>query len=189
MMKYGVISCQRLVEDMLQWTNLYVGGRLHKPVSMLKHSSPKYQQAYLSNLSSAVTVALLLLPPKFSVKDLYIAIAGISYMGDFRMIFGENPYKVRSIVNGNLEGFQATYRSTLHTIPHLYMSDTLCEQDVSIAVRQAQLLSLPIGLRQRLLDQMLYSHAINSVQGERPTEDEIWQRLASHKDLDKFIQC
>ena len=36
-------------------------------------------------------------------------IAGISYLGDFRMTFGENPKKVRNIVDGNFKAFQELY--------------------------------------------------------------------------------
>lgn len=36
-------------------------------------------------------------------------IAGISYLGDFRMTFGENPKKVRNIVDGNFSAFQQLY--------------------------------------------------------------------------------
>jgi hypothetical protein len=37
-------------------------------------------------------------------------IAGISYLGDFRMTFGENPKKVRNIVDGNLKSFRELYQ-------------------------------------------------------------------------------
>ena len=33
LVKYGVISVQDLMEDLMQWKWLYVSGRLHKPVS------------------------------------------------------------------------------------------------------------------------------------------------------------
>lgn len=36
--KYGVISTERLKRDLEGWETLYVAGRLHKPVSLLKSS-------------------------------------------------------------------------------------------------------------------------------------------------------
>jgi hypothetical protein len=39
--------------------------------------------------------------------------AGISYLGDFRMTFGENPKKVRNIVDGNLDAFRQLYENKI----------------------------------------------------------------------------
>ncbi|OWY94854.1 Mitochondrial matrix protein, partial [Phytophthora megakarya] len=104
LIKYGVVSSKTLCDDLLAWKTLYLSGRMHKPVSILA-TSEDIQAASSTNLSHALNYALLCLPEKFSEHDLYMKIAGISYLGDFRMTFGENPKKVRNIVDGNLKSF------------------------------------------------------------------------------------
>uniref|UniRef100_A0A670J7M4 Phosphatidate cytidylyltransferase, mitochondrial n=1 Tax=Podarcis muralis TaxID=64176 RepID=A0A670J7M4_PODMU len=78
--KYGVISTDVLIEDLLHWKTLYVAGRLQKPVKILtQNENVKLQAALTSNLKSAVTAAFLMLPESFSEEDLYMQIAGLSY--------------------------------------------------------------------------------------------------------------
>ena len=52
-----------------------------------------------TNLCSALSTAILLLPSEFSELDLYKRITSLSYEGDFRMGIAENPNKIDNIVN------------------------------------------------------------------------------------------
>ena len=92
-MKYGIINRQKFLDDMLNWKYLYVAGRLHKPVQVLK-THTLINHAIMRNRQNAVRTALLLLPAKFTEIELYRTIAGLSYLGDPRMSVGENPNKV-----------------------------------------------------------------------------------------------
>jgi translocator assembly and maintenance protein 41 len=57
------------------------------------------QKANQENLTSAINVALLLLPETFTEQDLYATIAGISYMGDPRMsVGGDDPQKIQNMI-------------------------------------------------------------------------------------------
>ena len=67
LMKYGVISTQALMNDLLDWEMLYVSGRLHKPVLIVHQSPDQSLNAALStNLQSAVHTALLLQADTFT---------------------------------------------------------------------------------------------------------------------------
>ena len=51
--KYGVISEDNLVQDLVKWDTLYVAGRLHKPVHIVQHdfeASPKLLEGLKANL-------------------------------------------------------------------------------------------------------------------------------------------
>ncbi|XP_045349781.1 phosphatidate cytidylyltransferase, mitochondrial isoform X3 [Leopardus geoffroyi] len=80
LIKYGVISTSILIEDLLNWNNLYVAGRLQKPVKIIAmNENVALRSALDKNLKSAVTTAFLMLPESFSEEDLFIEIAGLSY--------------------------------------------------------------------------------------------------------------
>lgn len=93
LIKYGVMTKDSMIHDLMDWKWLYAAGRLHKPVRIMKEHH-KLQQAMQYNFESAVRTSLLLLPPLFTEKQLYTQIAGLSYSGDPRMLVAENPNKV-----------------------------------------------------------------------------------------------
>jgi translocator assembly and maintenance protein 41 len=139
LVKYGVISHDKLKKDLMEWDCMYVAGRMHKPVLPLEidhmnsvgldQSSDEIlqlQQDY--NLRYAVSTALLLLPlhnsfdfdidesssqkRKIDISHLFESIAGLSYIGDPRLAAGaEDPGKVQKLVNstGQLERFKSMY--------------------------------------------------------------------------------
>lgn len=82
--KYGVISTESLIDDLMHWKTMYVAGRLHKPVKMLVQSeNGNLRAALVANLKSAVTASFLMLPESFTEEDLFMQIAGLSYAGIF----------------------------------------------------------------------------------------------------------
>lgn len=120
LMKYGVIGTEKLISDLLNWDTLYVSGRLHKPVKIIKKPcSSKLIQAVHTNLCSAVHASLLLLPETFTEMDLYTTITSLSYSGDFRMKFGEDKGKVSKIVTPNLPHFSKLYTPILSDTMYL----------------------------------------------------------------------
>ncbi|XP_005387071.1 PREDICTED: phosphatidate cytidylyltransferase, mitochondrial isoform X2 [Chinchilla lanigera] len=80
LIKYGVISTRALIEDLLGWNNLYIAGRLQKPVKIVAmNEDVTLRSALDKNLRSAVTAAFLMLPESFSEEELFVEIAGLSY--------------------------------------------------------------------------------------------------------------
>lgn len=85
------------------------------------------------NLHHALNTALLLLPHTFSLEQLFVSIAGLSYLGDFRMSFGENPRKVHNIVAGNMAGFVELYGPLMDRHPMLSFQRAQLLDPVGIA--------------------------------------------------------
>lgn len=136
--KYGVVTTKDLLEDLNDWTNLYLAGRLHKPVEIIKTaSSSKIQNAVENNLKAAAHAALLLLPEKFTEFELYRSISNLSYAGDFRMIFGENRDKVNNIVRPQVDNFRNLYIPIFKHLKHVLdlptpgSDNSICTQDHS----------------------------------------------------------
>ncbi|XP_011879965.1 PREDICTED: phosphatidate cytidylyltransferase, mitochondrial [Vollenhovia emeryi] len=151
LIKYGVISEVSLVEDLLDWNDLYMAGRLHKPVKVLVEpdQSSQLPTALVQNLHSAVHAALLLLPEYFTEVDFFRRIASLSYDGDFRMIFGENRDKISNIVLPQLQHFKRLYEPILKhldnyvDIPKSDNTAVMCHQDVSPVTKVHHLNHLP----------------------------------------------
>ncbi|KAK9480193.1 mitochondrial matrix Mmp37-domain-containing protein [Lipomyces japonicus] len=123
--KYGVVNIDTLCRDLLSWDTLYLSGRLHKPVKILR-DDPQVRLANQRNLFSVIRAALLLLPERFTEKELYQTIASISYMGDPRMnVGGENPNKVSNIVTNNQNHFQRLYAPLIDTLPNVELAGGL----------------------------------------------------------------
>ncbi|XP_032680728.1 phosphatidate cytidylyltransferase, mitochondrial [Odontomachus brunneus] len=173
LIKYGVISEISLVEDLLDWNNLYLSGRLHKPVRVLVEpdESSQLRTALVQNLHSAVHAALLLLPEHFTEIDFFRKITGLSYHGDFRMIFGENKQKINNIVLPQLQHFKQLYEPVLKHFDNyvdIPLSDNMaitCHQDTSPATKIHHLNHLPRTPQIRLV--RAWSHGPRS----RDTED------------------
>jgi len=149
LMKYGVVTSKDLSSDLRKWDHLYLSGRLHKPVTMLSAPPPVLANDLNANLSSAVRTALHLLPGQFTTEDFFLTITGLSYHGDFRMLFGENPDKVRNIVSPQIPSFEELYAPILLAFaPVLHKgSPGVFHQDTSPDTRSAHTAQLPAALR------------------------------------------
>ncbi|KAJ3019451.1 UNVERIFIED_CONTAM: Mitochondrial translocator assembly and maintenance protein 41 [Siphonaria sp. JEL0065] len=200
--KYGVISMNHLLQDLTEWNNLYVAGRLQKPIKILRGDS-RVKLANDQNLLNALRVSLLLLPQQFTEKQLYKTIVGISYLGDFRMKYGENPKKVENIVDGQLIHLRGLYRPVVEklgasfaNIPEAFKDsevgseDVLFEQDLSLQVRGSLLLELPKSVRDRIVASWQIENGFSSV--GMPTDVlkglELSQKVVGSPKIEQFVK-
>ena len=143
LIKYGVVNIDALCRDLTEWDTLYLAGRLHKPVKILRDDA-RVRLANQMNLLSALRTALLLLPPSFTERELYSTIAGISYLGDPRMrLPTEDPGKVANIVGNNTPNFRRLYAPLVETLPNVDFDDAasktpdwLADPDADLRLRQ-----------------------------------------------------
>eukprot|EP00064_Thunnus_orientalis_P006794 superscaffoldBa00000726_g6812 len=122
--KYGVISTESLIEDLMHWKTMYVAGRLHKPVRMLvQNENLKLRAALVANLKS-----------------------------DFRMVIGEDKSKVANIVKDNIQHFRILYSNILRDCPQVVYKPQQgkLEVDKSPEGQFIQLMALPRTLQQRI---------------------------------------
>ncbi|KAM4722427.1 phosphatidate cytidylyltransferase, mitochondrial [Rhinophrynus dorsalis] len=182
--KYGIVSTDTLVDDLLHWKTLYIAGRLHKPVKILtQRENGSLHAALNSNLKSAVTAAFLMLPESFSEEDLYLQIAGLSYSGDFRMIIGEDKAKVLNIVKPNLAHFQKLYSNILQECPLAVYKPQQgrVEVDKSPEGQFLQLMALPKTLQQKIT-------ALVDPPGKNRDVEEILLQVAQDPDCRSVVQ-
>jgi len=185
LIKYGVISVQSLIDDLLDWETLYVSGRLHKPVLILRkddeHSS--LNSALATNLQSAVHTSLLLMPEQFTEDDFYTTAAGLSYMGDFRMTLGENHDKVQNIVRPNRQRFRALYESTLTNEEHIQWNESsgTLEQSLSATSTYHHLNLLPKSLMFEIVN-------ARSADGRHRDTEQVLRSLANDTECRNVVQ-
>jgi len=88
---------------------------------MILEPHPYVDLANEVNKANALRAALLMQPldRQFSKLNLYLTITGLSYTGDIRMGFAENPNKIRNIVLPNLAAFDEWYREQIEVLEAL----------------------------------------------------------------------
>ncbi|CAE6459105.1 unnamed protein product [Rhizoctonia solani] len=190
--KYGVTTVDNLCADLLGWKSLYMAGRMHKPIRIIKDDS-RVRLTQQVNLTSAVRAALLTLPERFNEKELFERITGISYAGDPRMSFAENPHKVRNIVNAQQAQFRELYHRLVVGLPGVHWSGQEVEQDASPQARGLLLRKLPSNLRTRIDTryQSLSPEVAPASPSSSPTRDEnvFWQRVGAAPDLSEAMRA
>ncbi|KAK9762485.1 Mitochondrial translocator assembly and maintenance protein 41 [Basidiobolus ranarum] len=181
--KYGVVSVDTLCKDLLRWDTLYLAGRMHKPIQVLKDDS-RIRAASQVNNANAVRVALLMLPKEFTEEELYMKIAGISYMGDFRMTVGENPRKIHNIVEKQVEEFHDKYHEYIEGLSNLtFAREGVIQQDENPKVLASMIQKLPESFLKKVVTQFDRDNNTKNISDEV----EKYQELSQSPSLSRYI--
>ncbi|TFK64630.1 Mmp37-domain-containing protein [Pluteus cervinus] len=187
MIKYGVTTVDNLCSDLLNWRSLYLAGRMHKPIRIVKDDA-RVRLTQQVNLTSAIRAALLTLPAEFSETELFERIAGISYSGDPRMVLpAENRGKVGNIVKKQAPQFKELYHRLVVGLPGVHWSihSTTIHQDMSPHTRSAHLKKLPSNLLAGVKSN--YGQLSSSPSFEAD-ESSYWVHLAGDERLPSVVQ-
>ena len=185
--KYGVTTVDNLCSDLLNWKSLYLSGRMHKPIRIIKDDA-RVRLTQQVNLTSAVRTALLTLPETFTQRELFARIAAFSYAGDVRMALpGENRAKVANIVSRQGEQFRELYHRLVVALPgvHWPAHSATIQQDTSPHARAAHLRKLPSNLLQHVTG---HYAAQPSIPTKEADEAVYWTKLAGDPSLAPVIE-
>ncbi|KAJ7600670.1 mitochondrial matrix Mmp37-domain-containing protein [Mycena floridula] len=187
MIKYGVTTVDTLCSDLLNWRSLYLAGRMHKPLRIIKDDA-RVRLTQQVNLTSAIRSALLQLPATFTEAELFETISAISYAGDPRMwLPAENRNKVKNIVSRQSEQFREVYRRLVLGLPGVHwntMTHTL-DQDASPQARAGLVKKLPSNL----LTGVKRHYGTNlEVAGLEADETSYWLKLAADDRLSEVLR-
>lgn len=158
---------------------------MHKPIRIIKDDA-RVRLTQQVNLASALRTALLTLPSQFTQRDLFTAIASISYSGDPRMILpAENRRKVANMVEKQDPQFRELYWRLAQGLPGVRwrVDSQIIEQDATAHARAAHLKKLPEGLLTRV-------HARAQTRGPPREADEsaYWLRVAGDTELPSILR-
>lgn len=183
--KYGVTTVDNLCSDLLNWQTLYLAGRMHKPIRIIKDDA-RVRLTQQVNLTSAVRSALLTLPENFTETELFERISGFSYAGDIRMLLpAENRSKVGNIVRKQGPQFKELYHRLVVALPGVHWSahSANIQQDIAPQARAAHLRKLPSNLLTRVTQ-----HYTDSNLPPRGSDELVyWSRMAGDEHFQSVL--
>ena len=179
-------TVDNLCSDLLNWKTLYLAGRMHKPIRIIKDDA-RVRLTQQVNLTSAIRTALLTLPETFTETELFERIAGFSYAGDIRMVLpGENRGKVNNIVKKQGPQFRELYHRLVVALPGVHWpahSETI-QQDLAPHTRAAHLRKLPSNLLKRVTE----GYSTGDLPSREADETVYWTKMAADAKLSETIQ-
>ena len=108
--KYGTIEEADFKKYLKTWKSFYLPGRFQKNVYPIIET-PEIKKLIDENREQAFLLSTYLQKEKIvTKKDILVTLCGLSYLGDTRMKFAENPRKVLNIVEGSFNEFDKIYK-------------------------------------------------------------------------------
>ncbi len=108
--KYGTIEEKDLSKYLETWESFYLPGRFQKTVYPIKETKELKERIEKNREQALLLSAYLQEKDEVTKKDLLVTLCGLSYLGDTRMKFAENPRKVLNIVEGSFDVFDKMYK-------------------------------------------------------------------------------
>lgn len=107
--KYGTIEKYDLQNHLYYWDSFYMPGRFQKVVFPIIETDGLKEAIKINRKNALIIAAYLLNSEYLNKKELLNMICSLSYLGDTRMKFAENPNKIKNIVNGSYEELLKIY--------------------------------------------------------------------------------
>lgn len=172
---YGVISIDKMCKDLIDWDTLYVAGRMHRPVKILRDDG-RVRLANQVNLTEAVRVALLTLPTHFTERELFERIASISSKDGAKS------------VESQMENFHRLYFGLLDDLPNVTVLNQQgrLQQSDNPRFRGLMVKKLPKSLYDKVVAQHLYNNKSNTDYGE--DKSLLYEEIAQSKMLNTYIE-
>ena len=108
--KYGVIEANDLYHQLITWKRFYLAGRFQKQILEIDHDA-RLSKAIEANRRYALITALKSLEDYDDITELYEKIVSLSYIGDTRMKYFENPNKIKNIVSSSFRELDEIYNT------------------------------------------------------------------------------
>ncbi len=121
--KVGITDYNHTLTALTTWNNFYLPARLQKPTQAVI-TKEEFEEANKFNKEAAMITSILMNDEGTQPIDMLTDLCSLSYIGDTRMAFAENPNKVKNIVSGSLDFFNQTYNYESYKAPHLTLRET-----------------------------------------------------------------
>ena len=107
--KYGTIEEKDLIENLNTWKSFYMPGRFQKTIYPIKQSDSLITAIDKNRDNALLLSSYLQEKNEVTKKDIFVTLCSLSYLGDTRMKFAENPRKVLNIVEGSFDILNSIY--------------------------------------------------------------------------------